>query len=173
MASAQRTTDHQAIMDWAEQRGGHPAHVARTGNAGGPGILRIDFPGYSGGNSLEPLDWDSWFDAFEANKLAFLYQDGGDSRFSKLVRRRPEDEEPSARPHVRGERRKGRTSRVDLNSASEEELDALWGVGPATARKIVEYRQRKGRIGSAEELNAIDGIDSATVENIRTQAELA
>lgn len=173
MASAQRTTDHQTIMDWVQQRGGHPAHVARSGKGNDPGILRIDYPGYSGGNSLEPLDWDTWFDAFEANQLAFLYQDEGDSRFSKLVRRRPEDEEPSAKPHARGQRRKGRTSRVDLNSASEEELDALWGVGPATARKIVEYRQRKGRIGSPDELNAIDGIDSATVENIKKQAETA
>ena len=173
MASAQRTTDHQAIQDWVEARGGKPAHVRRTGgDDSDPGILRVDFPGFSGQTSLEALDWDAWFDAFERNQLAFLYQektaDGQQSRFSKLVRRRPEDEMHDAAPHQRGTRRKGRTSRVDLNTASEEELEALWGVGPSTARKIVEFR-RQGKIESPDDLMKIDGIDGATVENLRAQ----
>lgn len=174
MASAQRTTDHRTIMDWVESRGGHPAHVQRTGGRDGdPGILRIDFPGYSGEGSLEAMDWDDWFDAFEANGLAFLYQDkaasGEPSRFCKLVRRGPQDELADATAHRRGERRRGRTSRVDLNTASEEDLEALWGIGPANAHRIVEYRQRSGGIRSADDLMAISGIDGATVEMLRRQ----
>jgi competence ComEA-like helix-hairpin-helix protein len=173
MASANRTTDHATIEQWANARGGQPAHVKRTGDDRDPGILRIDFPGYSGQGSLEPLDWDRWFDAFEANGLALIYQDktasGEQSRFNKLVRRRPEDEAHEAPKHRSGERRKGRTSAVDINSASEEELEALWGVGPATAKKIVEFRQREGRIGSPDDLARIDGIDGATVDNLRRQ----
>jgi hypothetical protein len=172
MASANRTTDHQTIMDWVEARGGKPAHVRRGSNDKDPGILRIDYPGFSGEGSLEALDWDTWFDAFEANKLAFLYQEktasGEQSRFSKLVRRQAGDELADARPHQRGTRRQGRTSRVDLNSASEEELEALWGIGPANARKIAEFRQRQGRI-SPDDLMKIDGIDGATVEVLKQQ----
>jgi competence ComEA-like helix-hairpin-helix protein len=173
MASAKRTTDHQTIIDWVESHGGQPAHVKRTGAQGDPGMLRIDYPGFSGSDSLEPLDWDSWFDAFEANQLAFLYQDEKDSRFSKLVRRSAQDEAPSSTPHRRGQRRKGKTTGIDLNTATEEELDALWGVGPQTARKIVEFRQREGRINSADDLNRIDGIDSATVENLQREMAAA
>jgi competence ComEA-like helix-hairpin-helix protein len=173
MASALRTTDHAAIQEWATARGGQPAHVKRTGGGDDPGILRIDFPGFSGGGSLEPLDWDRWFDAFEANGLALIYQDttasGEQSRFNKLVRRRPEDETQDAPKHRSGERRKGRTTAIDLNTASEEELDALWGVGPVTAKKIVEFRQREGRIGSPDDLARIDGIDGATLDNLRRQ----
>jgi competence ComEA-like helix-hairpin-helix protein len=169
MASAKRTTDHQTIMDWVEARDGHPAHVQRTGDKSDPGMLRIDYPGFGGEQSPEPLDWDTWFEAFEANKLAFLFQDEKDSRFSKLVRRRPEDEAAGGAPHRKGERRKGRTTGIDLNTASEEELDALWGVGPQTAHKIVEFREREGRINSPEDLNRIDGIDSATVENLQRE----
>lgn len=169
--SANRTTDHATIQQWVEERGGIPAHVKRTGAEGDPGVLRIDYAGFSGEQSLEPLDWDDWFDAFEANQLAFLYQDltrdGSPSRFSKLVRRTSSDELADARSHARGTRRKGRTSEVDLNTANEEELDALWGVGPATARKIVEYRETSGGIRSADDLVAINGIDGATVEVLK------
>lgn len=174
MSSAQRTTDHQTIIDWVEAREGCPAHVKATGaREGDPGILRIDYSGFSGEESLEPLDWDAWFEAFEANRLAFLYQDqtssGQQSRFSKLVRRGPGDEHANAPPLRRGERRKGRTTQVDLNTATAEELEALWGVGDATARKIVALREREGRIASPDDLNRVDGIDSATVENIKRQ----
>ena len=91
MSQAQRTTDHQKIRRWTEERGGHPATVKRTTRGGEPGILRIDFPGYSGEESLEPIEWDEFFEKFEENNLAFLYQDqtddGQTSRFSKFVDR--------------------------------------------------------------------------------------
>jgi competence ComEA-like helix-hairpin-helix protein len=173
MASAQRTIDHATIQQWAEARGGEPAHVKRTGSGNDPGILRLDFPGYSGGDSLEPLGWDQWFDAFEANRLALLIQektaDGRQSNFNKLARRSPQDEHADATPHRSGTRRKGKTSRVDLNTATEEELDALWGVGPANAHEIIEFRNEAGGKLSVDGLGAIRGIDSATVAALRQQ----
>jgi hypothetical protein len=90
MSESQTTTDHQKIREWAEARGGKPARVKDTGSGDDPGILRIDFPGGSGEDSLEEISWDEWFEAFEDNNLAFLYQeekDGQESRFSKLVSR--------------------------------------------------------------------------------------
>jgi hypothetical protein len=88
MASAKATIDHDEIRKWVEARGGIPAHVKRTGSKrGNPGVLRIDYPGFSGEESLEQIDWDQWFDWFDRDKLAFLYQDEKKSRFSKLVDR--------------------------------------------------------------------------------------
>jgi hypothetical protein len=87
MAQARATIDHDTIRSWVEARGGHPAHVQGTGQRDDPGILRIDYPGFSGEQTLEPLDWDDFFEAFEDNELAFLYQDEENSRFSKLVAR--------------------------------------------------------------------------------------
>lgn len=96
-AKSHRTIDHDEIRRWVEERGGNPATVKRTGDKKEPGILRIDFPGYSGEGSLEPISWDDFFEKFEEAQLAFLYQeetaDGNTSRFSKLVRRSGEDEE--------------------------------------------------------------------------------
>ena len=88
MASAKATIDHDEIRKWVEARGGNPAHVKRTGSKrGDPGVLRIDYPGFSGEETLEQIDWDQWFDWFDRDKLAFLYQDEKKSRFSKLVDR--------------------------------------------------------------------------------------
>ncbi|MFL5305053.1 MAG: hemerythrin domain-containing protein [Polyangia bacterium] len=88
---ANTTTDHEEIRKWVEARGGCPAHVKRTGADGDPGILRIDFPGFSGQQSLESIGWDEFFEWFDKNQLAFIYQDrtsnGKQSRFNKLVSR--------------------------------------------------------------------------------------
>jgi competence protein ComEA len=56
---------------------------------------------------------------------------------------------------------------VSLNRASAEELDALPGVGPTTAQKILAYRQEHGAIGSVDELDAIPGIGPARLEQLR------
>lgn len=85
MASAKATIDHDEIRNWVEKHGGCPAHVKRTGDKNDPGILRIDFPGFSGQQSLERISWDRFFEWFDENELALLYQD--DSRFNKFVSR--------------------------------------------------------------------------------------
>jgi len=85
------TTDHKKIQQWVDERGGHPARVKGTESKNSPGLLRIDYPGFSGEESLEEISWEEFFDGFEKNALAFLYQDktadGKVSRFSKLIER--------------------------------------------------------------------------------------
>ena len=56
---------------------------------------------------------------------------------------------------------------VHLNSATLEQLDALPGVGPVTAQKILDYRQQHGAFGSVDELDAIAGIGPARLETLR------
>ncbi len=85
------TTDHDTIRRWAEERGGHPAAVRGTGGGEDPGIIRIDFPGFGGEEKLEKIGWEEFFDKFESNNLAFVYQektkDGQRSNFNKLISR--------------------------------------------------------------------------------------
>lgn len=91
MSAAKTTTNHKEIQKWVEARGGRPARVKRTGRGGDLGLLRIDYPGFAGEQTLEHVSWPEWFEAFDENNLAFLYQDsvsgGSKSRFSKLVER--------------------------------------------------------------------------------------
>ena len=89
--SGQPTTDHEEIKRWAEERGAHPACVRGTGNKGDIGMIRLDFPGYSGADSLEEISWDEFFEKFDENGLALIYQEktaaGEKSNFNKLVKR--------------------------------------------------------------------------------------
>jgi hypothetical protein len=90
-ASSRPLTDHNEIRRWAEERGAHPACVRGTGDNSDVGMIRLDFPGYSGEGKLEEISWDEWFDKFDESGLALLVQDetarGQRSNFNKLVSR--------------------------------------------------------------------------------------
>ena len=111
MAGESRVTaDHETIRKWAEARGGKPATVKRTENDEEVGVLRIDFPGYSGTSSLEEITWDEFFAKLDEKHLAFLYQDttssGEESRFFKLVSRNTAEhtDEEKFHSHKSGEK---------------------------------------------------------------------
>lgn len=91
MSEAKTTTDHDTIRKWAEARNGRPARVEATADSPqSGGILRIDFGEPE--ERLEQISWERFFEIFDENDVAFLYQDktedGGPSRFNKLVDRK-------------------------------------------------------------------------------------
>jgi hypothetical protein len=116
-SQATATTDHQEIRRWAEQRGANPACVRGTGDDADIGILRLDFPGYSGQDSLQHITWDEWFRKFDERGLALLHQDstarGQKSNFNKLISRDTAraKTEPSGKSSGRAERGRSTTRR--------------------------------------------------------------
>ncbi|MGI8758624.1 MAG: helix-hairpin-helix domain-containing protein [Acidimicrobiales bacterium] len=56
---------------------------------------------------------------------------------------------------------------VDVNTATAEQLDTLPGVGPATAKAILDERDRRGRFDSVEDLLNVRGIGEAKLEALR------
>src|SRR5579875_490743 len=92
MANLSKTTrDHDVIRAWAEERGGRPAHVRSTGSGQDIGLLRLDFSGHGGlhDENLEEIEWEEFFEKFDDNNLALVYQEttaeGQKSNFNKLV----------------------------------------------------------------------------------------
>jgi competence protein ComEA len=61
---------------------------------------------------------------------------------------------------------------VHLNSASAEQLDALDGIGPSLAQRIVDYRRAHGGFGSVDELDEVSGIGPVRLESLRPQLAL-
>jgi hypothetical protein len=107
------TTDHETIRRWVEERGGWPAEVAATAREGDTGIIRVDFPGFSGEGSLQRISWDEWFRKFDESGLAFVYEEstagGQRSNFNKLVSRETAQARAEGR---RTSRRGGSTGRT-------------------------------------------------------------
>jgi hypothetical protein len=104
MASAQALTDHDAIRRWAEARGAKPSCVKGTGDEHDIGMIRLDFPGYGGGDALQSIPWEQWFAQFDAKGLALIVQEttaeGERSNFNTLAKR--DETEPAGRGRARG-----------------------------------------------------------------------
>lgn len=129
-ASSRPLTDHDEIRRWAEERNARPACVRGTGSGEDVGMIRLDFPGYTGEDKLEEVSWDEWFDKFDERGLALLVQEttarGQQSNFNKLVRRDTASEgsrtrsrsTANSRNGSRSSRTTGRTTRGRARSSS-------------------------------------------------------
>lgn len=65
----------------------------------------------------------------------------------------------------------GASGPVSLNTATPEQLDALDGVGPGLAEKIVAYRMQHGGFRSVDELGEVPGIGDKRMESLRGQLQ--
>ncbi len=61
---------------------------------------------------------------------------------------------------------------INLNTATLEQLDTLDGVGPATAQKILDYREEHGGFGSVDELDQIPGIGEKRLAALREKVRV-
>ncbi|WP_461811674.1 helix-hairpin-helix domain-containing protein [Faecalimonas sp.] len=59
--------------------------------------------------------------------------------------------------------------KINLNTATEEELMSLPGIGQSKAKSIIQYREKKGRFQSVEEIMQIEGIKSGVFNKIKEQ----
>ena len=73
---------------------------------------------------------------------------------------------PSQR-HGQASPRQATPVTLDLNRATEQELERLPGIGAVLARRIVQYRETHGRFRDLEQLRDVKGIGKKTFERIR------
>lgn len=56
---------------------------------------------------------------------------------------------------------------ININTASQQELESLNGIGPAKAKAILDYRAKRGPFKTVDELNNVPGIGDKTLEKLR------
>lgn len=61
---------------------------------------------------------------------------------------------------------------VNLNTATQAELEAVKGIGPSKAKAIIAYREKNGGFKSVDDLAKVKGFGKASVEKLRSQFEV-
>lgn len=97
----------------------------------------------------------------ESAKVAEPYRGGG----SEIYRAKPKTADSS-------QTESAPSGKVSLNTANQAQLESLPGVGPATAKKILEYRQAHGGFSSIDELLSVKGIGPKKLEAVRPFVKL-
>lgn len=132
--SSRVTTDHDAIRRWAEERGAKPVLGGKTDRK--PGQVRLEFPD-SSDRSIRKISWSEWFQRFDRDKLAFLYQqqtaNGERSTFCELV--------PSAKAdqveRAVGGRGRSATRRGKPRESKSVRLHPAAEPGTSPAKKVI------------------------------------
>lgn len=58
---------------------------------------------------------------------------------------------------------------VNINTATQSQLEAVRGLGPAKAKSIIEYREANGSFKALEDLDKVKGFGKATIEKLRSE----
>ncbi|WP_051209346.1 helix-hairpin-helix domain-containing protein [Propionicicella superfundia] len=161
-AGASATTPEASVTGSATASGGEaPAQIQIhvLGAVARPGVVRLaagsrvaDAIAAAGGLTSEA-------DAAELN-LAAVVSDG--SQIVIGTRRTPRGEVKSGSGDGAAASVSGGQSLVDLNTATQAQLEDLPGIGPVTAGRILEWRQSHGRFSRVEELQEITGVGEKT-----------
>lgn len=61
---------------------------------------------------------------------------------------------------------------VNLNTATQAELEAVRGIGPTKAKAILAYREKNGSFKSVDELGKVKGFGKATLAKLKDQFEV-
>jgi len=62
---------------------------------------------------------------------------------------------------------------VNINTATQAELETLSGLGPVKAKAIVDYRKKNGNFKSVDDLEKVEGIGPATLKNLRKDVSVS
>jgi competence protein ComEA len=131
-----------------------PITVHVTGVVAAPGVYTLP----PGSRAQDAIDAAGGLSSSSPVNLAAVLHDG-----QQLVVTEP----PATRTPAETGTVTSPPNRLDLNTASADELEQLPGIGPSRAAAIINFRDRNGLIKYADDLTAIDGIGPATVDAIR------
>lgn len=137
-----------------------------TGQVRSPGIIVLEY-GQRISDAIEKVGGITEFASLKNVNLAYKLEDG-----QKLYIPTVEDDEKSVLLEngeniIQITNSSGKSKIININKASETELEEIPGVGPSMASKIVNYRKENGEFKSIEDLKNISGIGEKKFESMR------
>ncbi len=97
--------------------------------------------------------------------LAYQLEDGMKIYIPKIGEDKQELQENVTIPNQVTNEKK--TTKVNINTATKEELETLPGIGKSTAEKIIKYRQENKRFSKIDEIKEVSGIGDAKFNSIK------
>lgn len=94
--------------------------------------------------------------------LAYQLQDGQKIKIPSNI----EDEEETVQEEIIISDEQS-TEEININNATQTELETIPGIGPSTALKIIEYRTKNGKFKTIEDIKNVSGIGEAKYETIK------
>jgi competence protein ComEA len=145
-----------------------PIVVSVSGRVRHPGLLRLP-PGSRVGEAIDAAGGAEPDTDLTGLNLAARLADGEQILVGVPVPVTPPVSGPSAgaAQAPSGSAAPAPSGRLDLNSATLEQLDQLPGVGPVTAQRILEWRTQNGRFAAVEQLQEVSGIGEARFATLR------
>ncbi|MET4639904.1 helix-hairpin-helix domain-containing protein [Mycetocola sp. 2940] len=139
-----------------EEAAGGALYVHILGAVGSPGVYQF-------------RDGDRVVDAIAA---AGGFAPAADQQAVNLARFLSDGEQilvpvQGAAPPVAGPTASDPSAKVNLNTASSSELETLPRIGPATAERIIAWRETNGRFGAVDDLLNVPGIGDKTFESLK------
>lgn len=104
--------------------------------------------------------------------LAYILEDGEKIYIPKKGEE-PQNEDSTASSSVQSSSYSNysvastKSNKININKATQTELETIPGVGPSTALKIIEYREQNGKFSSIEDIKNVSGIGDAKYEKMK------
>lgn len=108
----------------------------------------------------------------EAQVISRYYPEESPATMSTVAERDTVTSKADTTDKVENSEKQEDASLTNVNTATAEQLQALPGIGPVYAKRIVGYRQTNGNFKTIDELIKIKGIGEKRLENIRPLVEI-
>lgn len=132
------TRSHDVIQRWAKERNAVPSTVSGSLHGDNEGVLRFNFPGY-GGERLEAISWDQFFNTFDERELVFLFQErlksGAQSNFFHFDRAGKDDSAHSSRSRSGAKSADSKSAGSKSAGSKSSESHSRGATGSASSRQ--------------------------------------